>query len=441
MKVFTSAMNVIRIVWSYVKAISVCRALKIGFLMLLLLYTLTAIVGFIQGLILVQWYTSTLEEHSRFFLNNLMESKIMGHFVDPFDSWDNVAPVFHVPQIQSPLKWTSQLGLVRPAGWGSQNVEALASLSNLYWKTRPGEKEPAWHHWIYLSAQQEPWRQPDGPVLHDPWDKAFVDLLEYRGKHDVMGRSNFHYVSCPKNFLCASWRATAPALLHFTNEGNTSSVSDEQPEMPDHIPVDVRVFELPLAEIPIPGIFPSYFEQMRSLTASNTTFWTTKDTYSHFWQTLGQTSTVLKEVSKTYPWTYGLLARAEAKWTHFWGIDKTLLRGIAFFLPFASSAIPLYFVKFELARWHLSQEPSALEPEDKSQDPLAQTMQSILDMISDEEKEKFRNKGHYGRILELAESGLEKDEWYSKEEVIQELFDAMGLDEDGKMKKLSNDTP
>jgi hypothetical protein len=431
MRVFSFAINLARFLWANVK--SVCRAAKSVMWMLLPFYGLTLLLGFIQGFILAPWYTATLEQYGRFLVNNLMEVKIMEYFDEPFDSWGNVAPVFHIPQIKNPLKWTAQFGLVRPGDSGSENVEALATLSDLYRRTRRYSRAPQWHHWIYLSAQQEPWRQPDGPVLHDPWDKAFVELLEYRDKHDTMGRSNFLYVSCPKNFLCGSWRVTAPALLHFTTEGEKSRASKRSPELPNHASVNVRVFELPLRETAIPGVFPSHFEQMRSLTASNSTFWGTKDTYSHFDQVLGQAVPMLREVEKAYPWTYGLLVKAEDKWTHLWAMEDTALLMIVRILSIASSAVPTYLFKFASLRWSDSPGPG---PEHKSKDPLAQTLQSLVDILSEEDEEKFRKTDRGRRILALAEAGLERDEWNTREEVLKEISDAMGLDEHGQIEDL-----
>ncbi|KAL5619935.1 hypothetical protein FOBRF1_003181 [Fusarium oxysporum] len=220
MRIITSAKSLAWLIWANIK--SVCRTIKSVMLMLLPFYGLTLMLGFIQRFILAPWYTATLEQHGRFLMKNVMEVKIMEYFDEPYDNWANVAPVFHMPQIKNPPKWIAQLGLKRPAVSGSEDMEAVASLIHLYRRKRRYLKTQPWHHLIYLSAQQEPWRQPDGPVLHDPWDKAFVELLEYRDKHDAMGRSNFLYVSCPKNFLYGSWRITAPALLHFTTEGNKS---------------------------------------------------------------------------------------------------------------------------------------------------------------------------------------------------------------------------
>ncbi|KNB20648.1 hypothetical protein FOXG_17615 [Fusarium oxysporum f. sp. lycopersici 4287] len=245
-----------------------------------------------------------------------------------------------------------------------------------------------------------------------------------------MGRSNFLYVSCPKSFLCGSWRVTAPALLHFTTEGNKSRGTGNSPDLPNYTPVNARVFELPLRQTAIPGVFPSHFEQMRSLTASNSTFWQSKGTYSHFDQVLGQTNPVLKNAKTAYPWTYGLLVKAENKWTRLWAIEDTDLRGYLFLLSFASSVFPTYLYKFAPTNWSAP----GPGPEQKSKDPLAQTLQSLVDMLSAEEKERFRKTDRGGRILGLAERGLKNDQWNTREEVLKDISKALGLDRDRKVK-------
>ncbi|CVK98804.1 uncharacterized protein FMAN_08429 [Fusarium mangiferae] len=428
MGAITSAKCFARLIWVNIK--SVCHAIKKVILMLLPFYGLTVILGFYQGVIIALWYSETKQQNARFLLKNVLEYKITEYFDEPYDNWSNVAPVFHVPQIINPLKWTDQLGLKPPKGSGYGDEYELAGLGHLYRRTRRSSKAQLWHHWIYLSAQQEPWRQPDGPILHDPWDRAFVELLEYRDKHDTMGRSNFLYVSCQKSFLCGSWRVAAPALLHFTTEGNRSRLTGNSPDIPNYTRVNTRVFELPLRKIAIPGVFPSHFEQMRSLTASNSTFWQSKGTYSHLDQVLAETEPVVRDAKTAYPWTYGLLVKAEGKWTRLWGLEDTDLRGYIFLLSFASSVFPTYLYKFAPTNW-ASPGPG---PEHKSKDPLARTLQSLVDMLSEEERERFRKTDRGGRILGLAEAGLKKELWNTREEVLKDVRNALGLHKDRKVK-------
>ncbi|RBR20837.1 hypothetical protein FVER53590_13261 [Fusarium verticillioides] len=396
-------------------------------------YGLTALSGLIQGPMLVHWYTGTLDEIARLLVKNLIEIKTLKFVSDAsgYSFLDGPSPVYGIPQIQSPLDWTSQLGLTRPSDWSTQNVENMANLDSLYRRTPPYDEKP-WHHWIYLSAQMEPWRQPDGPLLHDPWDQDFVKLLEYRDNHEALGRSNFHYASCHKSFLCASWRVTAPALLHFSISNTTESLGYE--ELADHEPVSVRVFELPLREMPIPGVFPSYFEQMRALTASNSTFWTTKDTYSHFIQFTNQAIRISAQLEKEYPRTYGLLVRAEIKWTNLWPFDNIWLRATAYFIPFLCSAIPMYIFKHVRVLFVDLEFPETSETIPEGKDPLAHSLQRLLDGLSDQDKAKCRKSSRGERMLRNIEAKLAKDDWNTPEEIIQELNGALGLDKDGKVK-------
>jgi hypothetical protein len=428
MRVITSAKCLIRVVWAYIK--SACRSIKSIVLMLLPFYSLTMILGIYQGIIIGLWYSESKEQTARFLLKNVLEYKITEYFDETYDNWANVAPVFHIPQIVNPLRWTDQLGLKRPTVSGFGDEYELAGLGHLYRRTPRVPEEQQWHHWIYLSAQQEPWRQPDGPILHDPWDKAFVDLLEYRDKHDTMGRSSFLYISCQKSFLCGSWRVAAPALLHFTTEGNRSRLTGDSPDLPNYTRVNTRVFELPLRQTAMPGVFPSHFEQLRSLTASHLTFWQSKGTYSHFDQVLAQTDPVVKDAITAYPWTYGLLVKAEHKWLRLWGIEDTGLRGYIFLLSFTLSTFPTYLYRYAPTNW-ASPGPG---PEHKSKDPLARTLQSLVDMLSAEEKERFSKTDRGGRILGLAEKGLKKKYWNTREDVLKDVANALGLDRDGKTK-------
>ncbi|KAF5586160.1 hypothetical protein FPCIR_8011 [Fusarium pseudocircinatum] len=161
MRIVTSAKRLIRVVWAYIK--SACRSIKSIALMLLPFYSLTMILGAYQGIIIALWYSGSKEQTARFLLKNVLEYKITEYFDEPYDTWSNVAPVYHVPQIINPLKWTDQLGLKRPTVSGFGDEYELAGLGHLYRRTRHSPETQQWHHWIYLSAQQEPWRQPDGP--------------------------------------------------------------------------------------------------------------------------------------------------------------------------------------------------------------------------------------------------------------------------------------
>ncbi|WJG35469.1 uncharacterized protein FOBCDRAFT_240648 [Fusarium oxysporum Fo47] len=315
--------------------------------------SLTALLGLIQGPILVPWYMGTIDELPPLLVNGLFNIKLLqfvgdaaGHrFIDDFN------PVYAISQIQSSLDWTSL------------NVENMASLDNLYRRTRRYSDGEPWQHWMYLSAQMEPWK--NSPT------------------HEALGRPNFHYMSCHKTFLCASRRVNAPALLHFSINATATT---EHPEFPYHEPVSVRVFELPLQETIIPG--------------ANLTFWTTKDTYSHFVQ------------------SYGLLAKAEDKRTTLWIMQDTTLITGAYLISFVFLAFPTYLFKHVRAMFVDTKEPETSGTELKSKNPLAQALEEFLG----------------GRVLRKIEAELSMDDWNTPEEIIQEFNGALGLDENRQLK-------
>ncbi|KAF4435954.1 hypothetical protein FACUT_6805 [Fusarium acutatum] len=424
-----------RYVWETFK--SVCHTTKTVMLFMLPFYALTVLLGLIQGPIVAQWYAGTMKELARLLVDNLYDIKILEFVGDAADYSfvDGFSPIYGISQIQSPLNWISHLGLKRPRDWSTKDVENMASLDDLYWRRRPlhSRGEP-WQQWVYLSAQMEPWRQPGGPVLHDPWDQAFLKVLEYRDKHENLGRSNFHYVSCHKSFLCGSWRVTAPALLHFSINATEAKKFEKEGKWPYHEPVSVRAFELPLQKSIIPGTFPSYFEQIRALTASNSTFWTTRDTYFYLEQVQSQALPMLKQLEKKYPRSYGLLVKAEKKWTSLWDMQDTLLISDSYLISFTCAAIPTYLFKYVQALFVGMKKSETSGTEDKRKDPLAQGLEKFLGALSDKDKEKCGKKSRGERVLRKIEAELAKDNWNTPEEIIKDLNSALGLDKDGKVK-------
>ncbi|KAI1027741.1 hypothetical protein LB504_011677 [Fusarium proliferatum] len=422
MTIFNHISYFVRYVWETFK--SVCHTMKTVLLFMLPFYALTVLLGLTQGPIVAQWYAGSSKELARLLIDNLYDIKILEFVSDAADYSfvDGFSPVYGITQIQSPLNWISHLGLRRPKDWSTTDVEDMASLDDLYLRrTRLNSTGEPWQQWIYLSAQMEPWRQPYGPVPRDPWDQALLKVLEYRDKHENLGRSNFHYVSCHKSFLCGSWRVTAPALLHFSINATEAKEFEKDGKWPYHEPVSVRVFELPLQESIIPGTFPSYFEQIRALTASNSTFWTTRDTYYHLEQVQSQALLMLKQLEKEYPRSYGLLVKAERKWTGLWDMQDTMLISDSYLISFA-----VLFVGMK--------KPEAAEIGDKSKDPLAQGLQRFLGALSDEDKEKCGKTSRGGKMLRKIKAELEKDNWNSPGEIIKDLNGALGLDQDGKVK-------
>ncbi|RGP67302.1 hypothetical protein FSPOR_6060 [Fusarium sporotrichioides] len=347
--------------------------------------------------------------------------------------YDIRAP-YHIPQLQNPMTWTQDIGISRPDGWHTSSVGAHAYFRDLYRSRRRYSDDPSWHHWIYLSENREPlnetWNQ-------DPWDKAFLELLEYRDKHEPLGRDNFNYLTCHHSFLCALWRVSGPALIHFTNEPLKQNLPQRRGRKRILDPVSVRVFELPQNEPVIPGRFPTRFEQMRSITASNSTYWTTRMEYSNFDQVSGQARKVLKRYEEKYPLTYGMLARAEHKWTRLIAAEETIMILIPQLVSFFAAAIPS---RYGVSLWQQVQDwwrkrqyekstkgnVQQLEADKLANDPVAYQLQWILDSMTEEDKEKF-GKTYRGEVLlERLQKGLEKKDWDGREDIIKQIEGALG---------------
>ncbi|KAI1061469.1 hypothetical protein LB506_011916 [Fusarium annulatum] len=378
----------VRYVWETFK--SVCHTTKTVFLFMLPFYALTVLLGLIQGPIVAQWYAGSSKELARLLIENLYDIKILEFVGDAADYsfFDGFSPVYGISQIQSPLNWISHLGLSRPRDWSTKDVEDMASLDDLYLRRTPlNSRGEPWQQWIYLSAQMEPWRQPYGQVLRDPWDQALLKVLENRDKHENLGRSNFHYVSCHKSFLCGSWRVTAPALLHFSINATEAKEFEEEGKWPYHEPVSVQ----------------------------------------------SQALLMLKQLEKKYRRSYGLLVKAERKWTGLWDMQDTMLISDSYLISFAVTAIPTYLFKYAQALFVGMKKPEAAETGDKSKDPLAQGLEKFLGALSDEDKEKCGKKSRGGKVLRKIKADLEKDNWNTAEQIIRDLNGALGLDKDGKV--------
>ncbi|KAJ4244595.1 hypothetical protein NW762_014451 [Fusarium torreyae] len=411
------------------------RVIKVVFLLTLPISAFTVLLAFIQGLILGPWYQGTQINHLHLFVANMVHVKTMEWFREPGGAnplYVSRAP-YHIRQLHNPLEWTRDVGISRPSDWNTDNVGVLSSFGDLYRRRRRYSDDPSWHNWIYLSANEQPlnetWNQ-------DPWDKAFLELLEYRDMYEPLGRGNFHYITCPKNFLCDIWRISGPALVHLTNEPIKRNATQERSRRPILDPVSVRVFEFPLNEPVIRGTFPTYFEQMRSITASNSTYWTTRMKYSHFDQVQGQALKVLKGVKDKHPWTYGILAKAEEKWINLWAAEESALILLSRVISLAIGATPTYFgsqvwerVK---TRWmkrkqnHSEGEnisPRANDP--AAVDPVAYQLQNFLNSLTEEDKEKFGKTYRGGVLLDRIQNGLDKRDWDTKDDVLRAVEDAL----------------
>ncbi|KAJ3537283.1 hypothetical protein NM208_g6379 [Fusarium decemcellulare] len=414
---------------------------RLVFLILLPFAGFTILLGFVQGLIFGPWYMRDMQQNAHLLLSNVITVKSYSWFGGSSGrSWlDKKQAPFHIQQLHNPLDWHKKLGLDRPKDWQTKGAENLASLRNLY-RRRLGVSQKPLDRWIYASPQSNP--LDENVEFIDPWDQAFLELLRHRDEHESLGRANFHYLACPTSFLCNAWRVTGPALLHFTTkpipENSTAArVSQRRNRKPMYEPVSVRVFELPLREPVIPGVFPSYLEQMRVITASDSGFWASKRTHSDFDQMIGQCKRVSERLERAYPWTYGALVKIEDKWTKVWAMDDTTLILYGRLVSTALSAIPIVLStrlwgKISRRYWNSKEENGGADTTET--DPVAQTLQHFLDVLGDEHQEKFRQTTKGRMLLERTESGLENKEWNTRDEVLDEIVDAMGGDRNRKMK-------
>ncbi|RSL79159.1 hypothetical protein BHE90_009739 [Fusarium euwallaceae] len=355
-------------------------------------------------------------------------------------SWlDQKRAPFHIQQLHNPLDWHKKLGLDRPEGWHTKGAESLASLRELYRQRFHASQKPL-DRWIYASPQSIP--LDENVEFVDPWDQDFLELLRHRDEHEPLGRANFHYLACPTSFLCGVWRVTGPALLHFSTEplpeNNTASrESRRRYRKPVYEPVSVRVFELPLSEPVIPGVFPSRFEQMRAITASDSGFRTSKPPHSDFHQMIGQCKRVSRRLEREYPWTYGVLVKVEDKWIKFWAMEETALILGARTLSTLLSAVPIVLGNRwwgDISRRFRNSTEENGGTVSAETDPIAQTLQHVLDILGDEHKEKFRQTTAGRNLLERIESRLENEEWNTSDQVLREIADAMGVDMNGQLK-------
>ncbi|KAJ4128818.1 hypothetical protein NW768_007337 [Fusarium equiseti] len=335
---------------------------------------------------------------------------------------------YHIKQLHNPLTWTQDIGISRPEDWKTTNVEVLVNFNALYRRRR--WYSPEWHHWIYLSANEEPLNETWNK---DPWDKAFLELLQHRDEHEPDKRWNFNFITCPQSFLCSIWRVDGPALLHFTNELLEQDATQKQSRALILDPVHVRVFDLPLNESVIPGRFPTRFEQMRSLTASNSTYWMKKERYSVADRIHRQASKVLADLKDNYPKTYGMLKKVEHKWTKLTGADVTTLihyshvgGSIAGF--FSGRSVAVCQEKFQIwwRRYKYRQSPEGKENKPLGPDPVAQQLQGFLDTMSDEDKEAWSKTDRGGVILDRVQKGLEKKDWDGRDDIVAAIGDALG---------------
>lgn len=428
MRILAIILHCIRYSWQYFKR--VLRTLRYVFWLTLPLSGFTILLALIQGIILGKWYHETSMRQPALLANNLINIKTYEWFKEPYGENPLYIPraPYHIKQLHNPLTWAQDIGISRPKGWKTDNVGVLAYFRSLYRKSR--RHSSGWHHWIYLSANEQPLNETWN---EDPWDRAFLDLLEHRDEYEPQGRWNFNYITCPRSFLCSLWRVDGPALIHFTNEPLKRNETRKRSRAPILDPVHVRVFDLPLNESVIPGRFPTHFEQMRSITASNSTYWSKHEKYSNFDQVRGQALKVLGKLQDRYPKTLGMLTKVEDRWTKLTGAEGFDLIELPRILAFLAGALPShygarYWEYFQMWRKEREYDRSPEGKENKlvGPDPVAKQLQGFLDVLSDEDKEGWSKTHEGGIILDRVQKGLENKDWDGIDDVLADIEAAVG---------------
>ncbi|PKS12935.1 hypothetical protein jhhlp_000276 [Lomentospora prolificans] len=304
------------------------RILLVG---LTLLSLPAALTGVAEGIFYGVWADKTYYESLDNFVYNVESAQWMDQYSVPGGPGihDTALGPFSLVQLRDPTNWWERVGLKRfdlPGDPGVLSdevpVDQYANLNVLYrripWSTKP--KKP-WHHFIFAS------RQIAG-VLLDEWDHAFNDLLQYHYKNPAVGNATFQYITCPTSFLCDVWKVRGPSFLHFTTEVPTLDDGSPDPEVPErdaipgYDPVYVRVFEFPRIEdygkaLHLPrGVFPTYFEQLRSVT-ENPGVWQTESVYTDIQQVLQRSFEIAEDKKYEYPLTYGKIRALD-----IWVLDQ-----------------------------------------------------------------------------------------------------------------------
>jgi hypothetical protein len=301
---------------------SAWRYLKWIILITLPLHAFFYGIGLIEGGFLHQDRVKVMDRALRHFGDNVDSARSMDYFSVPGAPGIHdvgVAP-YYVPQIRDPTNWWQRLGLKRPdisaEDFANVPIDRLANLDLLYRRVRTFEADKApFHHFVYLSDS----------ILHleghffNAWDAAFYRLVQYHYVHPAVGNAGFHYITCPGNFLCDIWDTRGPALLHLTTE-RADLWAEEDYDLAQrtpvfgHAPVVARLIELPLTKPMdlhlLPGVFPSPFEQMRSVT-EDPTGWQLYAPYAAMNQLAARLNDVCEEKEKEFPLTYGRLSKLE----------------------------------------------------------------------------------------------------------------------------------
>lgn len=305
----------------------VWRLLRWIFLLTLPFHLMPFICGIFEGVFLSNLTTNTYSRSLENFKANVERVQWMDWFSVPGAPGIHdvaVAP-FYVVELRNPMSWWEKLGLERfdvdvndPVAMDTFPVDRFADLDALYRRVRRREQGKPWHHFVFASGQM---LHIDG-LFFDHWDEAFNDLLQYHYANPTPMGAEFNYITCPGQFLCDIWMTPGPALLHFTTESPDVFSGEgegwdmpERQHVPGYEPVFVRIIEFPLEEPEelalLPGVFPSPFNQLRSVT-SDPHMWQTFPPYFKQSQLLKRLDDVCFEAEKrTLKQTYGRLSKVE----------------------------------------------------------------------------------------------------------------------------------
>lgn len=261
---------------------SIWRLVRSIFLLSLPFTFLPFLNGLIEGSFLARYAATKFKAAPEHFKMSVQTAQQMDWFSVPGAPGihDLGVEPYHIVQIRDPTNWWQKLGLSRfdidkrnKPPFGVDHLDELADTTTLYRKRRPGEAEGSWHHFLYASAQP---LQMAGFFM-DGWDEAFYDLLQYHYANPAVSSAEFHYMDCWSNFLCDSWWLDGPSLIHFTTEVSSYQAEKNETQPREQVagfePVTVRIIEFPLTDPSLlhllPGVFPSYFNQLRSVTTSS----------------------------------------------------------------------------------------------------------------------------------------------------------------------------
>lgn len=226
-------------------------------------------------------------------------------------------PPLGVPKIMYYFDWWERLGLIRMDPFeDGVSYRNLYNPKALFHEVRRPNTRGKWHHWIFLSGN---FNVPDGGLRQRNSDDAFEELMIYHGNHPhqslhpAANNARFHYLSCSENMLCRVLVAQGPALIHLTTETLDGGLDGITEGRLGFDRVAMRVIELPLKPETLclpPGVFPSPFNQLRSLTDDPDAWraWKAETPVDRIHARLRKHSFV-KAIE--HKWTYGLIVRME----------------------------------------------------------------------------------------------------------------------------------